>query len=213
MYTGLPYSLLSCTAPSRVVTYRCQLRLLERFHQRCLRTILNIHWSEFVTNVEVVEQAKLTSIEAMLLKSQLRWVGHVSRMEDHRLPKIALYGELSSGHRNIGAPKKRYKDTLKKALGACDIDHHQWTTLAADRDTWRQTIHQAVSSVEENRMDILKEKRHRRKTRVASVSIPDLHLQPLQPDMPLPHRLYQPRACLQATWTTPFLIFVREATP
>ena len=42
---------------------------------------------------------------------------------------------------------------------------------------------------------------------------PDLHLQPLQPDMFLPHRLYQPRACLQATWTTPFLIFVREATP
>ena len=109
----------------------------------------------------------------MLLKSQLRWVGHVSRMEDHRLPKIALYGVLSSGHRNIGALKKRYKDTLKKALGACDIDHHQWTTLAADRDTWRQTIHQAVSSVEENRMDSLKEKRHRRKTRVASVSIPD----------------------------------------
>ena len=155
------------------VTYRCQLRLLERFHQRCLRTILNIHWSEFVTNVEVTEQTKLTSIEAMLLKSQLRWVGHVSRMEDHRLPKIALYGELSSGHHNIGAPKKRYKDTLKKALGACDIDHHQWTTLAADRDTWRQTIHQAVSSVEENRMDSLKEKRHRRKTHVASVSIPD----------------------------------------
>ena len=151
------------------VTYRCQLRLLERFHQRCLRTILNIHWSEFVTNVEVLKQAKLTSIEAMLLKSQLRWVGHVFRMEDHRLPKIALYGELSSGHRNIGAPKKWYK----KALGACDIDHHQWTTLAADRDTWRQTIHQAVSSVEENRMDSLKEKRHRRKTRVASVSIPD----------------------------------------
>ena len=34
---------------------------------------------------------------------------------------------------------------------------------------------------------------------------PDLHLQPLQPDMPLPHRLYQSRACLQATWTTPLL--------
>ena len=114
----------------------------------------------YIMLFEVIEQAKLTSIEAMLLKSKLR------------LPKIALYGELSSGHRNIGAPKKRYKDALKKALGACDIDHHQWTTLAADRDTWHQTIHQAVSSVEENRMDSLKEKRHRRKTRVASVSIP-----------------------------------------
>ena len=197
------------------VTYRCQLRLLERFHQRCLRTILNIHWSEFVSNVEVLEQAKLTSIEAMLLKSQLRWVGHVSRMEEHRLPKIALYGELSSGHLNIGAPKKRNKDTLKKALGACDIDHHQWTTLDADRDTWRQTIHQAVSSVEENRMDSLKEKRHRRKTRVASVSIPDQTFTCNHCKRTCLSRIgfiSHERAC-RRRGRPPFFIFVREATP
>ena len=52
----------------------------------------------------------------MLLKIQLRWAGHVARMEDHHLPKIILYGELSSGLRNIGAPKKRYEDTLKKSF-------------------------------------------------------------------------------------------------
>jgi len=49
----------------------------------------------------------IASIEAMLLKAQLRWAGHVSRMEDHRLPKITLHGEFSSGHRDRGAPKKR----------------------------------------------------------------------------------------------------------
>ena len=27
------------------VTYRSHVRLLQRFHQRCLRTILNIHWN------------------------------------------------------------------------------------------------------------------------------------------------------------------------
>ena len=100
------------------VTYRNHLTLLERFHQRCLRTILNIHWSDYITNIVVLERADITSIEAMLLKIQLRWAGHVARMEDHRLPKIILYGELSSGLRNRGAPKKRYKNTLKKSLGA-----------------------------------------------------------------------------------------------
>ena len=105
------------------VTYRHHLRLLECFHQRCLRIILNIHWSDYISNVEVLEQAEITSIEAILLKSQLRWAGHVSIMDDHRLPKIALYGELSTGHRNRGAPKKRYKNSLKKSLGACHIDH------------------------------------------------------------------------------------------
>ena len=131
------------------VTYRHDLRLLERFHQRCLRIILNIHWSDYVSNVEVLEQAEITSIEAILLKSHLRWSEHVSIMDDHRLPKIALYGELFTGHRNRGAPKKRYKDFLKKSLGACHIDHRQWSTLAADRVTWRHIIHQAVSSFED----------------------------------------------------------------
>jgi len=152
------------------VTYRRHLRLLERFHQRCLRIILNIHWSDYVTNVEVLEQAVIASIEAMLLKAQLRWAGHVSRMEDHRLPKKTLYGELSSGHRDRGAPKKRYKDSLKKSLGVCHIDCSQWSALAADRAAWRYTVHQAVSSFEASRKEDLREKRRRRKIRAASAA-------------------------------------------
>ena len=61
-------------------------------------------------NSDVLEKAKISCIETLLLKSQLRWAGHVTRMQDYRLPKIALYGELSSGHREVGAPKKRYKE-------------------------------------------------------------------------------------------------------
>ena len=69
------------------VIYRRHLRLIERYHQCCLHTILNIHWSDIVTNIKVLEMANVTSIEAMLLKIQLRWAGHVSRMEDHRYQK------------------------------------------------------------------------------------------------------------------------------
>ncbi|GFN92963.1 hypothetical protein PoB_001946900 [Plakobranchus ocellatus] len=69
------------------VTYISHIRLLERLHQRCLRTILQIHWSDLVTNVEVLEQAEIPSIEALIAKSQLRWAGQVFRMKDHRLPK------------------------------------------------------------------------------------------------------------------------------
>ena len=155
------------------VTYGHHLRLLERFHQRCLRSILNIHWSDYITNVEVLQQAGITSVEAMLMKTQLRWAGHVSRMEDHRLPKIVLYGELSTGHRDRGAPKKRYKDSLKKSLSTCHIDHRQWSALAADRGAWRHAVHQSVSSFESNRRATLEEKRSRRKNRVATAPTPE----------------------------------------
>ena len=155
------------------VAYRNHLNLLERFHQRCLRTILNIHWSDYINNLKVLERADMTSIETMLLKTQLRWAGHVFRMDDHRLPKITLFGELSSGHRNRGAPKKRFKDSLKKSLGACDINHLEWSTLAGDRSTWRHTINKAASSFEATRRSLIEEKRQRRKHRAASTPNPD----------------------------------------
>ncbi len=179
------------------VTYRHHLRLLERFHQRCLRTILSIRWSDFVANTEVLELAEAISIEAMVLKVQLRWAGHVSRMEKYRLPKIVLYGELSSGYRNIGAPRKWYKDSLKKSLTACCIDHRQWVTQAADRDSWRRTVHQASSLFEDTRRASIEDIR-RRKKRVPPDTHPgpDLYLQPLWQDLPVPYRPRQPPACL-----------------
>ncbi|XP_076053663.1 uncharacterized protein LOC143032667 [Oratosquilla oratoria] len=54
-------------------TYRRHLDTLEKFHQRCLRSILNISWEDRRTNVSVLKAAKATSIEAHIIKSQLRW--------------------------------------------------------------------------------------------------------------------------------------------
>ena len=91
----------------------------------------------------MLEKAKISCIETILLKSQLRWTGYVTvtRMQDYRLPKIALYGELSNGHREVGAPKKRYKDLLKNSLQTYNIDHHKLAETASDRVLWRQKIH------------------------------------------------------------------------
>ena len=92
---------------------------------------------------------------------------------NYRLPKIVMFGELSSGHRDRGAPKKRFKDNLKKSLTACNIDHRQWSNLAADCVAWRHTIHQAAAQFELERKNSLKDKRQRRKARAASTTTPN----------------------------------------
>ena len=96
--------------------YRKHIKMLERFHTRSLRSILGIRWQDIVTNLEVLDRAKSTSIEAMILKTQLRWTGHVIRMEPERIPRQLLYGELREGKRKRGRPLKRYKDGLKEIL-------------------------------------------------------------------------------------------------
>ena len=69
--------------------------------------------------------------------------------------------------------EKRFKDSLKKTLGTCHIDHHQWLTLAADRQAWCRTVHQVISTFEDSHRANLREKRVRKKIQGASVAIPD----------------------------------------
>ena len=39
-----------------------------------------------ITNNEVLQSAKMDGMEAMLMRVQLRLVGHVQRMSDNRMP-------------------------------------------------------------------------------------------------------------------------------
>ena len=84
---------------------------LNNFHMRCLRRLLGITWRDKVTNNTVLERAGPQSLLSILKQRRLRWLGHVSRMEDGRIPKDLLYGELSSGSRPTGKPLFRFKDT------------------------------------------------------------------------------------------------------
>ena len=67
--------------------YRKQIRLLDRFHQSCLHSILGIKWQDYVSNEEVLKRASLPSIESILLHMQLRWADHVTRMNTYACPK------------------------------------------------------------------------------------------------------------------------------
>ena len=65
-----------------------------------------------MSNEEVLRQADAGDIEITLIKSPLRWLGHVSRLDDDRPVKALMYGELDKGTCPVGRPKLCYKDTL-----------------------------------------------------------------------------------------------------
>ncbi|KAJ7427641.1 hypothetical protein WISP_05257 [Willisornis vidua] len=129
-----------------------------------------MRWTDYETNEFLLEQAGITSIEVMLIRTQLHWTGHMSRMEDHRLLKIVLYGELSTSCHKEGDPKRRYKDSLKQYLSLGHIDYHQWSTLASDGETQRHTIYSTASSFENAHRISLDEKRQCRKIYLSPLS-------------------------------------------
>ena len=144
-------------------TYSKHEKRLNVFHLRCLRRILNISWQDKVTNVEVLQRASLPSMFTLLKQRRLRWLGHVYRMEDARIPKAMLYGELCEGNRGTGRPKLRYKDVVKKDMKDLEINTNTWEAIAADRSRWKTTLTQRLKSGEEKRIQSAAAKREKRK--------------------------------------------------
>ena len=134
-----------------------------------LRSILGIRWQDRVTNLEVLDRTNSTSIESMLLKAQLRWVGHVIRMEEFRMPRRLMFGELQLAKRNQGRPKLRYKDTVKANLQWRHIKPRELEERAMDRPVWRVSIHKAASNFEKARSQKLTAARERRHKAASAV--------------------------------------------
>nr|VZI42286.1 unnamed protein product [Spirometra erinaceieuropaei] len=105
----------------------------------------------------------------MLRQMQLRWSGHLVRMDDERLPKRLFYGEVATGSRRQGGQIRRYKDTLKSSLKRLQINPTNWDELARDCPTWRRTVKTGTAIHEANRIAAAKAKREARKSQLRPV--------------------------------------------
>ncbi|BHF84221.1 hypothetical protein SprV_0902737100 [Sparganum proliferum] len=155
--------------------YTKQARRLNHFHLSCLRRILRLNWQDRIPDTDVLERTGILSIYAMLRQMQLRWSGHLVRMDDERLPKRLSYGD---------------KDTLKSSLKHLQINPTNWEELALDRPTWRRTVKTGAAIYEANRIADAKVKREARKSQVRPVRKADA--QPL-PTCPRCQRTFRAR--------------------
>ena len=105
------------------VSHRKQIRLLERCHQHCLRSILGNKWQDHVSNEEVLKRASLPSIQSILLQVQLHWAGHVTRTEDVRMPKAVFFTNSKNESTIVMLQENVIKDKLKRQLAQVGISH------------------------------------------------------------------------------------------
>ena len=142
-----------------------QEKRLETLHQRFLRRIMGITWEDKQTNEAVLRRAGVPSMHAVLTQRRLRWIGHVRRMDDGRIPKDIFYGELSTGTRSVGRPLLRFKDVCKRDMKKCGISIETWESEAEDRPAWRASVKDGIARLEEDlhqRAEEARAARHRR---------------------------------------------------
>ena len=67
-----------------------ELRKLDAFNNSCLCRILKIFWPNQISNIDLHETTETVPVSIEIKKRRLKWLGHVLRMDQERIPKKAL---------------------------------------------------------------------------------------------------------------------------
>ncbi|KER26958.1 hypothetical protein T265_05867 [Opisthorchis viverrini] len=145
-----------------VLLYGCEtwpiraadLRRLQVFDNRCLRTIARVGWCQRIRNEAVRKRVfgcvTGTSIEECVQHQKLRWLGHVLRMPNHRLPKRVLFSMPNSEWRKQrgGQPMtwQRSMKEITKRLGAVGATRLPGWGSRDPHCAWLETLHYMVAN-------------------------------------------------------------------
>jgi len=101
----------------------------ERITSKSLASCFGMHWS----------------IPDYIMERRLQWLGQLRHMEDDRLPKRLLFGELVK-KRLCHGTKKRWRDQMSGDLQAIGLKEG-WYQLCQDRKQWSTSCHDGVEGV------------------------------------------------------------------
>ncbi|KAH9594473.1 hypothetical protein MS3_00000259 [Schistosoma haematobium] len=141
-------------------------RKLLVFDHKCLRNITRTCWDHRVSNSEVRHRVSMNDgkpIDEVVNLHQLRWLGHVLCMHEHRLPRRAMLTSVRDGWKEVwgGQTKKWHRpiESLTSGLshvgryrllgwGPRDYRNQRLKTLddtAQNRSQWRRCLHSLSS--------------------------------------------------------------------
>jgi hypothetical protein len=72
------------------------------------------------------------------LVARLGWAGHIIRMEEQRIPKNVLNGNLHNV-RPVGRPRTRWTDVVQRDVRQM-LGMRGWRNKAANRDEWTRLM-------------------------------------------------------------------------
>jgi len=125
-----------------------QLYYLEVFHRQRLRMILGVRRADRMSNAQLLSRCRAASIKDMLERRQLRWVGHLARMDSSRIARQMLYSTMAGPGRRRRAGRKgahlddAYTRLVRQRLGRARLRAEgypcgtTWWRVAQDRSAY-----------------------------------------------------------------------------
>jgi hypothetical protein len=133
-----------------------QRQRLTSFHRSCVRRMCRVTVFQRIRSKELLARLELRSMDSYLLGRRLRWLGHMVRMDESRLPRQLLFSWLNN-MRPVGRPQKTYghaiRDDLITALATASsniystLQSESWFGLAMDKSKWSEFCTCACNAV------------------------------------------------------------------
>ena len=139
----------SCVVPAS--TYGLETLALSELHQHKLRVCEN-NWIRRIAGVKRVERRRMKDLRqevgtkaclvGKIVKSRMKWAGHMVRMKDDKLPKRSET-KKQEGFRKRGRRQLRWEDCVKRDLRKAEGEE-KWREKANNRDQWKEITKVAV---------------------------------------------------------------------
>ena len=132
------------TWSSRACHYDTLRRAHHNFLIRCIGWRNNDRAYHPISYLDTRIKTGSESIEVTLRRRRILFARFVARMEDTRLPKCVMSGELVGGAGCVEGQEKEWMGCFLDDLRAFGINADQWTTAAQDEGQWRRTAKQGA---------------------------------------------------------------------
>ena len=104
--------------------------------QRCLRSIMGIHWPEVIRNEELWKRAKQERIDTQIRRRKWGWIGHTLRKPTTNITRHALRWN-PQGKRSQGRPRNSWRRTVDDEVGKAGYTWRELEKLTQNRSRWR----------------------------------------------------------------------------
>ena len=123
----------------RASHYDMLRRAHHRFFTRCIGWRKHNRADHPISYLDMLVKTGSESIEATLRRRQILFAGFVARMEDTKLPKCVMFGEMVGSAGCVVGQEKEWMGCFLDDFRAFGINADQWTTAALDEGEWRRT--------------------------------------------------------------------------